>query len=35
MSILARIIAGLACSAVGVLAAAGAYTEVHHVRDQP
>ena len=35
MSILARTLAGLALSAAGVLAAAGAYTEAHHVRDQP
>ena len=35
MSVLARSLTALAVSAVGVLAAAGAYTEVRHAPDQP
>jgi hypothetical protein len=35
MSILARTLAGLAVSAVGAVAAAGAYTEARRAPDQP
>jgi hypothetical protein len=35
MSILIRSVAGLAVVAGGLLAAAGVYTESHHVPDQP
>ena len=35
MSVFTRVLAGLALGAVGVLAAAGAYTETHRVPDQP
>jgi hypothetical protein len=35
MSILIRSVAGLAVVAGGLLAAAGVYTESHHVSDQP
>jgi hypothetical protein len=35
MSILLRSVAGLAVAAGGLLAAAGVYTESHHVPDQP
>ncbi len=35
MSIILRAVAGLAVAAGGLLAAAGAYTESHHVPDQP
>jgi len=35
MNLLARIVAGLALGTFGVLAAAGAYTEVHRAPDQP
>jgi hypothetical protein len=34
MSILSRILAGLALGALGVIAAAGAYTEAHRAPDQ-
>jgi hypothetical protein len=34
VTILSRIVAGLAIGALGVLAAAGAYTESHRVPDQ-
>ena len=34
MTILNRIVAGLAIGALGALAAAGAYTESHRVPDQ-
>ena len=35
MSILARTLAGLAVSALGAVAAAGAYTEARRAPDQP
>jgi hypothetical protein len=35
MTILTRILAGLALGALGALAAAGAYAELHHAPDQP
>lgn len=35
MSILIRSVAGFAVAAGGLLAAAGVYTESHHVPDQP
>ena len=34
-AIVSRTLAGLALSAVGALAAAGAYTELRHAPDQP
>jgi hypothetical protein len=35
MRTLTRILAGLILGALGLLAAAGAYTETHRARDQP
>jgi hypothetical protein len=35
MTAITRTLAGLAIGAVGVLAAAGAYTEAHRAPDQP
>jgi hypothetical protein len=34
MTVFTRMLAGLAAGAFGVLAAAGAYTELHHAPDQ-
>jgi hypothetical protein len=35
MTFIQRALAGLAIGVIGVLAAAGAYTETHHAPDQP